>query len=113
MREWPGEDAAALSMQARVGRRLAPKLALDKRVWYLTVGQTLLSTGRGVLMPFATIYFYDVRHFPLSLIGLAYAVALPLGSVVGLAWGALADRVGRKPLMLLGFAGQAVTTAAL
>lgn len=86
---------------------------LDRRVWLLTFGQSLLSVGRGVLMPFATLYFYEVRHFPLTLVGLALAIALPLGALVGLAWGAVSDRAGRRPLMLVGFAGHAVTTAAL
>ena len=87
--------------------------AFDRRVWLLTGGQALLSVGRGVLMPFATIYFYNVQGFPLALIGLTFAVALPAGALVGLLWGALADRIGRKPLMVLGFAGAALATAAL
>lgn len=85
----------------------------DRRVWLLTWGQTLLSLGRGVLMPFATLYFYHVRGFPLTVIGLGFAIALPLGALAGLFWGAVADRAGRKPLMLLGFGGQAVSTVAL
>lgn len=85
----------------------------ERRVWLLTYGQVLQSLGRGILLPFATLYFYNVLGFPLALVGLALAIAFPLGAVVGLAWGALADRYGRKPLMLLGFGGHAVTTAAL
>lgn len=84
----------------------------DPRVWLLTYGQAILSIGRGVMMPFATIYFYNVQGFPLALVGLAFAIAMPLGATLGLLWGSLADRIGRKPLMVLGFAGQAVTTAA-
>lgn len=87
--------------------------AFDRRVWLLTGGQALFSLGRGVLMPFVTIYFYNVQGFPLALIGLTLAIALPVGALVGLAWGALADRIGRKPPMLLGFAGAAVATASL
>lgn len=85
----------------------------DRRVWTLTLGQTLLAFGRGVLLPFATLYFYNERDFPLTVIGLGFAVAMPLGALMGLVWGALADRYGRRPLMLLGFGGHALTTAAL
>lgn len=101
--------------RVKYAERFAPSVtsAYDRRVWLLTIGQALLSVGRGVIMPFATIYFYDVQGFPLALIGLAFAIAMPAGAVVGLAWGALSDRIGRKPLMLLGFAGQAVSTALL
>lgn len=85
----------------------------DRRVWYLMVGQVLLSLGRGVMMPFATIYFYNEKGFPLALIGLTFAIAMPAGATVGLLWGSLADRIGRKPLMLLGFASATLTTASL
>src|SRR5581483_1125363 len=85
---------------------------MDARVWLLTYGQGLLSTGRGIIMPFATLYFYDVRHFPLTLVGLALAIAFPLGALVGIFWGGVADRIGRKPLMLLGFLGQAMCAVA-
>lgn len=85
----------------------------DRRVWLLTYGQVLQSLGRGILMPFATLYFYNVQGFPLALIGLALAIAFPTGALVGLAWGALADRYGRKPLMLLGYGAGTITTAAL
>ena len=84
----------------------------DPRVWLLTVGQVVLSTGRGVIMPFSAIYFHVVHGFPLAVVGLAFALALPTGSLVGLAWGAVTDRIGRKPLMVAGFAGYALTTAA-
>lgn len=84
----------------------------DARVWLLTYGQAMLSTGRGIIMPFATLYFYNVRHFPLTLVGLAFAIAFPLGSLMGLAWGAVADRIGRKPLMMFGFLGQAMCAVA-
>lgn len=85
----------------------------DRRVWFLTYGQVLMSLGRGVLMPFATLYFYHEKGFPLTAIGLALAVAFPLGSLAGLVWGAVADRVGRKPLMMAGFGGQAIATVSL
>lgn len=85
----------------------------DSRVWYLTYGQVFQSLGRGVLMPFMTLYFYNVQGFPLILVGTAFAIAFPTGALFGLVWGALADRYGRKPLMLVGFGAHALTTASL
>lgn len=102
-----------VSLGPRMGMVARTRTLFDGRVWTLTYGQTILSLGRGILMPFATLYFYNVRHFPLAAVGLALAIAFPLGSLAGLFWGAIADRVGRKPLMVLGFAGQALTTLSL
>lgn len=93
--------------------RLGDPGILDRRIWLLTYGQAVQSIGRGVIMPFATIYFYAQQGFPLALIGLAFAIAMPTGAIVGLVWGAVADRIGRKPLMIVGFAGYAVTTMLL
>lgn len=91
----------------------AERKNFDPRIWLLTYGQLVLSIGRGVLMPFATLYFYNERGFPLALLGLAFAVALPTGALVGLFWGALSDRIGRKPLMVLGFTGASVTSVGM
>lgn len=85
----------------------------ERRVWLLTYGQVLLSLGRGMLMPFSALYFYNVQGFPLTIVGLAFAIAFPAGAIVGLFGGALADRIGRKPLMVAGFAINVVSTVAL
>jgi len=101
-------------MRGRLPRAVADYRGLfDRRVWFLTAGQVVLSLGRGILMPFITLYFYNVRGFPLALIGLSLAIAFPLGSIVGLYWGSTADAVGRKPLMLLGYFSAAAMSVAL
>lgn len=85
----------------------------DRRVWLLTYGQVLLSLGRGILMPFSALYFYNVQGFPLTVVTLAFAISFPAGAIVGLFGGAIADRIGRKPLMVAGFAMNVVSTVAL
>jgi MFS family permease len=63
--------------------------------------------GQGLYYPFSTIYFHNVVGIPLSLIGVGLATLAGTSVASGLICGPLADRYGRKPLMLLALSGSA------
>lgn len=74
----------------------------DARVWILSYGQVVQSAGRGMLMPFMALYFYNVLGFPLTTLGVAWALSAALGFFSSIVGGAYADRTGRRPIMLVG-----------
>ena len=92
----------------------------DRAVYAVAAGRFVNVFGSGAVYPFATLYFYHEVGIALSLVGLgllANNVALAVGTLVG---GSLADRYGRKPVMVASLALSAppliayafVTTAA-
>ena len=84
----------------------------DRAVYVVAVGQLVNVFGSGLVYPFATVYFHLEIEIALSLVGLgllANNIALAVATAVG---GYLADRVGRKPIMVASMAGNAVTLSA-
>ena len=79
----------------------------DRRVWFLLGAMLVYRFGQGLYYPFSTIYFHNVVGIPLSLIGIGLAALAAASVASGLFCGPLADRYGRKPLMLLALSGSA------
>ena len=76
----------------------------DRAVYAVAAGRFVNVFGSGAVYPFATLYFYHEVGIALSLVGLgllANNVALAVGTLVG---GSLADRYGRKPVMVASLA---------
>ena len=72
----------------------------DRRLWILFVVQLVVALGFGAAMPFVSLYLYQERGVSMTLVGtmmLGAAVASAVGRILG---GELADRVGRKPLVV-------------
>lgn len=95
-----------------------PSLSLDalrgfpRPVYAVAVGQLVNLFGSGLVYPFATIHFHLAVGISLAVVGvglLANNVATAAGTVVG---GYLADRRGRKPVMVASMALSSVTLAA-
>jgi MFS family permease len=85
--------------------------AFDRRVWVLLFAMLAYRFGQGLFYPFSTVYFHNSVGLALSVIGVGLA-SLALCSVVsGLIAGPLADRYGRKPVMLAALAGNAAAFA--
>jgi MFS family permease len=60
----------------------------------------VVTAGYTMVMPFLTIHLAVARKEPLLAVGAIWAVAGALGALAQWAAGELADRVGRRPLML-------------
>ncbi len=82
-------------------------------------GRWLLSTvavqtlGRGLTLPFTVIYLTEVRGIPLDVAGALMALIAVVALVVTGPSGALTDRVGARPLVLLATTSQLVGSALL
>jgi MFS family permease len=81
----------------------------DRRVWLLLFAMLASRFGHGLYYPFSTIHFHNVVGIPLSFIGVGLGSLAAASIISGLVSGPLADRYGRKPLMLASLAGSAVT----
>jgi MFS family permease len=81
--------------------RIRPLLErYDRRLWVLFAVQLVVALGFGAAMPFVSLYLYQERGIPMTLVGtmmLGAAVASAVGRILG---GELADRIGRKPLVV-------------
>lgn len=85
---------------------------LDRRLWVLFFGRLITSTGHSISFPFFAIYSHTVLGISLPWIGAAIFTSGLMGAFGKFLGGMLADRLGRKPVMLLALAGRACATAA-
>lgn len=86
---------------------------MDRSVRLLGVGQAIRAFGNALYFPFLAIFLHAELHVGFLAIGLIILgvglVQLPFSGVGGL----LADRIGRRPLILMGVAAEAAATAGL
>ncbi|WP_254809310.1 MDR family MFS transporter [Natronosalvus amylolyticus] len=87
----------------------------DRSVWIIASARFINVLGSGLVYPFATLYFYLEVDIPFTLVGtglFANSVGLAVGTLAG---GILADRYGRRPVMISSMAlgGPALATYAL
>jgi MFS family permease len=90
---------------------LDPIRGFDRAVYVVAAGQLLNAFGAGIVYPFATVHFHLQVGIPLSIVGtgfLARNIATAGATALGGYW---ADRHGRKPVMIISMAGNALTLA--
>jgi MFS family permease len=86
---------------------------LDPLVKRLFVGIALSALGSGLTMPFLYVYLADVRGIPTATVGLLFAFMGLLGFIGSPLGGSLIDRVGPRPVMLVGLTAEAIGVASL
>ncbi|MFB6111638.1 MAG: MFS transporter [Halobacteriaceae archaeon] len=96
----------------RLGEALSVYRGFQRPV-YAVVGARFVNVlGSGIVYPYFTIHFYEALQIPFSIVGLALLannVMLATGTLAG---GVLADRYGRRPIMVASMGSSAVTLAA-
>jgi len=105
--------AAPIGAIARIQHTLREYRALDRRVHWLALARAVNTVGFSIVLPFMAIYLHKTRGvsgFGYGAIYFAAGVASALAQ--GLA-GELADRFGRRVVMLTGLGSRAVNLAAL
>lgn len=83
----------------------------DRAVYVVAAGQLVNVFGAGLVYPFATIHFHLQLGIALSLVGFGLLAKNVATAVATAAGGYLADRLGRKPVMVASMAGNGVTLA--
>lgn len=78
------------------------------QVWILFAGTIIATIGSNMVMPFLSIYMYGQMHISMTMIGLAFFIATLLAAVASYVGGSLADRLGRKPLLIGGLIFQVI-----
>lgn len=74
--------------------------SLDRRVWALAAARMVVTAGYSMVMPFLAMYLAVERKTPVVTVGGIWLVAGALGAVSQWLAGELADRLGRRGLML-------------
>lgn len=86
---------------------------LDPLVKRLFVGIAFSALGSGLTMPFLYVYLAEVRGIPTSTVGLLFAFMGLLGFLGSPVGGTLIDRVGPRPVMIVGLTAEAFGVASL
>ncbi len=71
-----------------------------KSVWALVILRLVSASGVSLSLPFLSLYLHQQRGIPMTVVGtimMLSAILSPVGRLVG---GDLADRLGRKPILL-------------
>jgi len=83
----------------------------DRRFWILVLIQLIVAIGFGAAMPFVSLYMHTRLGVPMTLVGtilLASALVASGGRIVG---GEIADRLGRRPVVLVGMVARVAVFA--
>jgi MFS family permease len=86
---------------------------LDHRIWLLTLTRFVVTAGFSAVMPFLAMHLAVDRHVSVLHIGGLWAVSGALSAALQWVAGHLADRLGRRPVLLVGMAARSLNLLAL
>jgi len=73
-----------------------------EKLWILFVARVLMSVGFSVSFPYLALYLNKQRGVPMQWVGAMLAFNILASALSAAAGGALSDRLGRKPVMMIG-----------
>ncbi|GEK29446.1 MFS transporter [Furfurilactobacillus siliginis] len=92
---------------------MAKKEQWQKNLNALWIGNFVTGAGASMSLPFLPLFISTMGHFPkweLTLYaGLAFSITFLSQAIVSPLWGKLADRTGRKPMLLRASIGMTIT----
>jgi len=83
----------------------------DRRFWTLLLVQLIVAVGFGAAMPFVSLYLHAQLDVPMTIVGTIMLVSALVASGGRIAGGEIADRVGRRPLLLVGMSARVAVFA--
>jgi MFS family permease len=86
---------------------------LDRQIWVLAVARLIVTAGFATVMPFLAMHLAVERRIPVLTIGLLWTAVGVSSSVSQWLSGQVADRIGRRRVMLTAMALRSVNLAAL
>jgi MFS family permease len=85
--------------------------SFDRRIWVLFSGRIIGVTGFSIVVPFLSIYLNQQLGVPMTVVGMIFLFSSGAGAVGQILGGELADRVGRKKVMIFSMASRSVVFA--
>jgi MFS family permease len=85
----------------------------DRRFWTLLLVQLIVAVGFGAAMPFVSLYLHTKLGVPMTVVGLIMLVSALVSSGGRILGGEIADRIGRRPLLLVGMSARVVVFAVM
>jgi predicted MFS family arabinose efflux permease len=74
----------------------------EPQVWVMTAVQLVMATGFSIAIPFLALYLYQDRGLSMTMVGLIILGAGLCSAVTQAFGGALSDRFGRRPILIMG-----------
>jgi len=75
--------------------------AFPRQFWLIALGMLVSSVGSSLIWPFQLIYVSKTLGLSLSTVATLITISAAIGLAVSFVGGSIADRLGRKPVMLL------------
>ena len=85
-----------------VARLLIVLRRYDRRFWTLLLIQLIVAAGFGAAMPYVSLYLHTQLGAPMTTVGMIMLVSALVASGGRILGGEIADRLGRRPLILIG-----------
>jgi len=98
-------------MKRMLARLIGTLRRYDRRFWTLFFVQMIVAVGFGAAMPFVSIYMHNGLGVSMTYVGTMMLVSALVAAAGRIAGGEIADRIGRRPLIVGGMAARVLVFA--